>query len=99
MTKYTSSYYYYYYQACMYMALSPKNLIFIKVELLIADESIQRQLARWGHTFTAITHSEGLVEVIMFGGSPGYYGVSWDVYKRKDFGRLSFPASFIFGEP
>ena len=35
----------------------------------------------------------------MFGGSPGYYEVTWDVYKRKDFWRLSFPVSFIFGEP
>ena len=60
---------------------------------MIADDSIQRQLERWGHTFTAITHSEGLVEVIMFGGSPGYYEVTRDVE------RLSFPVSFIFGEP
>ena len=35
----------------------------------------------------------------MFGGSPGYYEVTWDVYKRKDFWRLSFPVSFILGEP
>ena len=35
----------------------------------------------------------------MFGGSPGYYEVTWDVYKRKDFHRLSFPVSFILGEP
>ena len=35
----------------------------------------------------------------MFGGCPGIYEVTWDVYKRKDFNRLSFPASFILGEP
>ena len=35
----------------------------------------------------------------MFGGLPGYYEVTWDVYKKKDFWRLSFPVSFIFGEP
>ena len=70
-----------------------------KVELPIDDDSIWSQLARWGHTFTAITHSEGLIEVIMFGGSPGYYEVTWDVYKGKDFRRLSFPISFILGKP
>ena len=35
----------------------------------------------------------------MFGGSPGYYEVTCDVYKGKDFRRLSFPVSFILGEP
>ena len=73
--------------------------MFLKVKLPESDDDIQNQLGRWGHTFTAITHSEGLVEVIMFGGSPGYYEVTWDVYKREDFSRLSFPASFILGEP
>ena len=68
----------------------------LKVKL--PDDDIQNQLGRWGHTFTAITHSVGLIEVIMFGGSPGLYEVTWDVYKRKDFHRLSFPVSFIFGE-
>ena len=66
---------------------------------VILDDDIKNQLGRWGHTFTAIAHSEGLIEVIMFGGSPGLYEVTWDVYKRKDFLRLSFPASFILGEP
>ena len=69
---------------------------FAKIKL--PDNGIQNQLGRWGHTFTAITHSEGLVEVIMFGGCPGLYEVSWNVYKRKDFNRLSFPVSFILGE-
>ena len=70
---------------------------FTKVKL--PNNDIRNQFGRWGHTFTAITHSEGLVEVIMFGGSPGLYEVTWDVYKRKDFNRLAFPVSFILGEP
>ena len=67
-------------------------------KIKLPDDGIQNLLGRWGHTFTAVTHSEGLVEVIMFGGCPGFYEVSWDVYKRKDFNRLSFPVSFILGE-
>jgi hypothetical protein len=74
------------------------SLCLHKVELPTKDDSIRGQLARWGHTFTAITHSEGLIEVILFGGSPGYYEVTWDVYKGKEFQRLSFPVSFILGE-
>ena len=69
----------------------------LKVKL--PGDNIKQQLGRWGHTFTAITHLEGLIEVIMFGGSPGYYEVTWDVYKRKDFKRLSIPISFILGKP
>ena len=79
----------------MHLAILIKSIL---LKVMIPDDNIQNQLGRWGHTFTAITHSEGLIEVIMFGGSPGYYEVTWDVYKGKDFHRLSIPVSFILGE-
>ena len=68
-------------------------------QVKLKNSDYQRFFGRWGHTATTINHSEGLEEVIIYGGSPGYYEVTWEVYKKEDFLRMAYPASLIFGEP
>ena len=73
------------------------STIIIQIEI---PDNIRSQilLGRWGHTATTITHCEGLEEMFMFGGCPGYYEFVWKVKRDQNYPRIAGPISFIFGE-